>query len=151
MTSPTTFGDLLRHLRKRAGMTQRDLAAAIGYSISFVCDLEQNHRQPAVDVVLHQFIPALGLQEEMGFAAHLVELAALARGERLPPTLTVQHSTQIIVTETLTFSPSRLPAPPTELLGREQDVKTLCNRLQGHSGRLLTRWDHPVSARRAWH
>jgi transcriptional regulator with XRE-family HTH domain len=79
MPSPSTFGDLLRQLRKRAGMTQGDLAAAVGYSVSFVCDLERNRRLPAVAVILQQFIPALGLQEEAGFATHLVELAARAR------------------------------------------------------------------------
>ncbi|MCB0121886.1 MAG: helix-turn-helix domain-containing protein, partial [Caldilineaceae bacterium] len=31
---PPTFGALLKQLRKRAGMTQRDLAAALGYSDS---------------------------------------------------------------------------------------------------------------------
>ena len=138
MTASPTFGTLLRQLRKRAGMTQGDLAAAVGYSVSFVCDLEQDRRQPAVDVVLRQFVPALGLQEETGFAAHLVELAALARGERPPPTLTLQRTTQLVVSETFTFAPSRLLAPPTDLIGRDHEVKTLCNRLQGHSGRLLT-------------
>lgn len=138
MSSSPTFGTLLRQLRKRAGMTQSDLAAAVGYSVSFVSDLEQNRRLPVMAVVLQQFIPALGLQEEASFATHLVELAALARGERPPPTITVQHTTKLTVTDTFTFIPSRLPIPPTALIGREQEIKTLCNRLQGHSGRLLT-------------
>lgn len=138
MTTSPTFGTLLRQLRKRAGMTQGDLAAAVGYSVSFVSDLEQNRRLPAVAVVLQQFVPALGLQDEAGFAAHLVELAALARGERPPATVTVQRTAQLTVTETFTLPTSRLPTPPTELIGREQELKTLCNRLQGHSGRLLT-------------
>src|SRR5947208_2722992 len=138
MASALTFGDLLRQLRKRAGMTQGDLAAAVGYSVSFVCALEQNRRLPAVAVVLQQFVPALGLQEEAGLAAQLVELAALARDELLPATLTVQHTTHMVVTDTFTAPSSRLPAQPTALLGREQAIKTLCNRLQGHSSRLLT-------------
>ncbi|MFN8494625.1 MAG: glycosyltransferase [Caldilineaceae bacterium] len=138
MTPSTTFGALLRQLRKRAGMTQGDLAAAVGYSVSFVCDLEQNRRLPAVEVVLQQFIPALGLQDESALATRLVELAVLARGERLPATLTLQRTTQLVVTETFTHPTSHLLAPPSELIGREQEVKTICNRLQGHSGRLLT-------------
>ncbi|MFN8494622.1 MAG: helix-turn-helix domain-containing protein [Caldilineaceae bacterium] len=138
LTSSPTFGALLRQVRKRAGMTQGDLAAAVGYSVSFVCDMEKNRRLPAVAVVLQQFIPALGLQDEANLATRLVELAALARGERPPATLTVQRTTQLVVSETFTFPTSHLPAPPTELIGREQEVKTLCNRLQGHSGRLLT-------------
>lgn len=132
------FGDLLKQLRKRAGMTQGDFAAAVGYSVSFVCDLEKNRRLPAVAVVLQQFIPALGLQDEAKLATRLVELAAVARGERPPATLTLQRTTQLVITETFTRPSSRLPAPPSELIGREQEIKTLCNRLQGHSGRLLT-------------
>lgn len=111
--SSITFGTLLRQLRKRAGMTQRDLAAAVGYSVSFVCDVEQNRRLPAVAVVLQQFVPALGLQEETGFATQLVELAAVARDELLPATLTVQRTTHMVVTETFTVPASRLPAQPT--------------------------------------
>lgn len=138
MSNSSTFGVFLRQLRKRAGMTQGDLAAAVGYSVSFVCDLEQNRRQPAVDVVLQQFVPALGLQDEVTLSAHLVELAALARGERPPSTITLQRSVQVSVSETFALPSSRLPMPPTELIGREQVIKTLCNRLQSHSGRLLT-------------
>ncbi len=138
MPSSPTFGPLLRQLRKRAGMTQDDLAAAVGYSASYVCDLERNRRLPAIAVILQQFVPALGLQEEAGLAAHLVELAALARGERPPPALTVARTSQLVLTETFPLSSSRLPAPPTELIGREHDIETLCTRLQGHSGRLLT-------------
>ncbi len=137
MTS-LTFGPFLRQLRKRADMTQSDLAAAVGYSVSFVSDLEQERRLPTVPVILQQFVPALGLQEEAGFATQLVELAALARGERPPATVTIQRSAQVTVTETFTLPPSRLPVQPTELLGRDHEIKLLCNRLQGHSGRLLT-------------
>ena len=138
MPSSTTFGPLLRQLRKRAGMTQEDLAAAVGYSASYVCDLERNRRLPVIAVILQQFVPALGLQEEAGLATHLVEMAALARGERPPPALTVARTSQLVLTETFPLSSSHLPAPPTELIGRDQDVNALCTRLQEHSGRLLT-------------
>jgi transcriptional regulator with XRE-family HTH domain len=118
-------------------MTQGDLAAAIGYSVSFVSDLEQNRRLPSVAVVLQQFIPALGLQEEAGLATHLVELAALARGERPPPTVMVQRTAKLTITDAFTFRPSHLPAPPTALIGRDHEIKLLCNRLQGHIGCFL--------------
>ncbi|MCB0187599.1 MAG: helix-turn-helix domain-containing protein, partial [Caldilineaceae bacterium] len=41
---PPTFGALLKQLRKRAGMTQRDLAAALGYSDSLISSLEKGQR-----------------------------------------------------------------------------------------------------------
>ncbi|MEZ4737084.1 MAG: hypothetical protein R3E79_59150 [Caldilineaceae bacterium] len=34
ITSITTFGDLLRYLRQRQQMLQRDLAPTVGYNIS---------------------------------------------------------------------------------------------------------------------
>lgn len=138
MSSPTTFGALLRQLRKRAGMTQGDLAAAVGYSVSFICDLEQARRLPVLKAVVEQFVPALGLQDEPHFAARLLEQAATARGERPPVTITHQRATQIVVTEERTEHTRPLPAAPTDLIGRELEVRSLCNRLQGHRGRLLT-------------
>ena len=137
-TLAPTFGDLLKQVRKRAGMTQGDLAAAVGYSVSFVSVLEQNRRLPDVDAVLQVFVPALGLQDEPHLATRLVELAASARGERPPVAITRQRETQIVVTEARGERAAHLPAAPTDLIGRAQEVRQLCQRLPGHSGRLLT-------------
>lgn len=46
VTQTLAFGTLLRQLRKRAGMTQRDLATALGYSDSLISGLEKAQRQP---------------------------------------------------------------------------------------------------------
>src|SRR4051812_47059824 len=100
-TGSTTFGALLKQLRKRAGMTQADLAAAVGYSIPFISNLELNQRLPDLQVVLQLFVPALGLQDEPHATASLLEQAALARGERLPASLTIHHTTQVVVHEEL--------------------------------------------------
>src|SRR5829696_1254963 len=137
-THAPTFGDLLKLVRKRAGMTQGDLAAAVGYSVSFVSVLEQNRRLPDVDAVLQVFVPALGLLDEPHLATRLVELAASARGERLPVAITRQRETQIAVTEAHGERATHLPTAPTDLIGRAQEVRQLCQRLPGHTGRLLT-------------
>lgn len=39
-----TFGELLRFLRRKAGLTQRELAIAVGYSKSQISRLEKNER-----------------------------------------------------------------------------------------------------------
>ncbi|MEZ4869358.1 MAG: helix-turn-helix domain-containing protein [Caldilineaceae bacterium] len=135
---PLTFGPLLKHLRKRAGMTQSDLAAALGYSIALISSLEKAQRRPDLQVVTERFIPALGLQDDPATAAQLIEQAAAARGERPPASVTLQRTTQVIVHEERTASGANLPALPTELIGRTAEVNQLCNRLLGHSGRLLT-------------
>ena len=133
-----TFGVLLKRLRKRAGMTQGDLAAALGYSIALISSLEMAQRRPDLQAVTERFIPALGLQDDPHLAAALIEQAALARGERPPASITLQRTTQVTLQEEYTVTRPPLPTPPTALLGRAAEVNQLCNRLLGHSGRLLT-------------
>ena len=41
-----TFGDLLRFLRRRIGITQMELAIQVGYSNTQISRLEQNERLP---------------------------------------------------------------------------------------------------------
>ncbi|MFZ4657549.1 MAG: ATP-binding protein [Caldilineaceae bacterium] len=135
LTTTLAFGPLLKHLRKQAGMTQRDLAAALGYSEALICSLEKATRQPDLQAVSERFIAALGLQADPNTAAYLIEQAALARGERPPASITFQRTTHIT---TQTELVEALPAPPTALIGRAAEVNQLCNRLLGHSGRLLT-------------
>src|SRR6059036_2052248 len=76
------FGDLLRFLRRRAQLTQRDLSIAVGYNFAQICRLEQGQRMPDRAVVAAAFVPALGLEAAPEWAARLVELAAAARQER---------------------------------------------------------------------
>ncbi|MBX3051096.1 MAG: tetratricopeptide repeat protein [Caldilineaceae bacterium] len=137
MTQPflPTFGPLLRQMRKRAGMTQSDLAAAVGYSISTISSLEKESRRPDVETVAQRFIPALGLQDEPALAARLVEAAALLRREPPPPQITATRRNYL---SPLQNNPFHLPTPPTPLVGRDAEVRALCNRLLGHSGRLMT-------------
>jgi predicted ATPase/transcriptional regulator with XRE-family HTH domain len=135
--STRSFGDLLKQLRKRAKMTQGDLAAAVGYSVALICALEQNRRLPDAERVVQSFVPALGLQTEPHLTRQLVELAALARGEH-PPALLLQRQTQIVVTNEIAEPALPLPILPTELIGRDQEISTLSRRLLGHGGRLLT-------------
>ena len=137
-SSDHRFGVLLKQLRRRAGMTQGDLAAALGYSIALISSLEKAQRRPDLQAVTERFIPALGLQDDPASAAHLIEQAALARGERPPAAVTLQRTIQVAVQEERTVKASHLPAPPTDLIGRTAEVNQLCNRVLGHSGRLLT-------------
>lgn len=133
-----TFGGLLKQLRKRAGMTQHDLAAATGYSRALISALEQNTRLPDIEVVIQSYLPALGLQTEPHLAAQLVELAALARGERPPSALTLTRERREASTQQTNADPPQLPIPPTALIGRDHEISHICHRLLGYQGRLLT-------------
>jgi predicted ATPase len=108
-------------------MTQQALAAVTGYSRSLIAELERNSRLPDVEAVIRIYVPALGLEEERHLAAQLVELAAQARGER-PPVTGLQPKEE----------PYCMPVPPTGILGRDAEIRHLCDRLLGHPGRLLT-------------
>lgn len=134
----TTFGDLLKQLRKRAGMTQRELAAAVGYSLPFISNLELNQRLPDVGVVVQSFIPALGLQDEPRIAAALIEQAALARGEQPPTAGPLPRITKTAEREARMTNDAHLPALLTQVLGRAAEVIQLCHRLLEYQGRLLT-------------
>ena len=71
--SITSFGEMLKYLRQRARMTQRELGTAVGYSYSHIARLERSQRLPDASVVRVHFVEALGLQPEV--AARLIELA----------------------------------------------------------------------------
>lgn len=81
-SSFTDFGTLLRVLRRRAWLTQRELGIAVGYSEAQISRLEQRKRLPDPAVVAALFLPALRLGSEPELAARLHELAILARGDR---------------------------------------------------------------------
>jgi transcriptional regulator with XRE-family HTH domain len=81
-SSFTSFGDLLRFLRRRAQLTQRDLGMAVGYNFAQICRLEQGQRLPDGDVVAAVFVPALSLEEAPEWATRLIELAGAARPKR---------------------------------------------------------------------
>ncbi len=138
LTDEIPFGILLKQLRKRAGMTQRDLAAALDYSDSLISSLEKGHRQPDLEVVIARCIPALGLQDDPTTATLLIERAAAARGERAPISAIASPLSSLVHQEQPSRHQEQLPVPPTELIGRTAEVDLICYRLLGHSGRLLT-------------
>jgi WD40 repeat protein/transcriptional regulator with XRE-family HTH domain len=82
----TTFGDLLRFLRRRVSLTQMELATAVGYSHTQISRLEQNLRLPDIPTIQANFVFALGLEEEPKAVARLLDLASNIRREDAPAT-----------------------------------------------------------------
>jgi len=80
----TTFGDLLKFLRRRAGLTQRELSIAVGYSDAQISRLEQNERLPDLATISARFLPVLMLEDLPQVAEHLLELASTVRREDAP-------------------------------------------------------------------
>jgi predicted ATPase/transcriptional regulator with XRE-family HTH domain len=137
-TPKTTFGDLLKRLRKRAGMTQDELAAATGYSPSLIGALERNERLPDIEAVIQVYVPKLGLQDEPLLARQLIELAARARGERRPPSLTLTFERPLPASREASEDAHCIPVPPTGILGRDEEIHRLCDRFLAGRARLLT-------------
>jgi len=80
----TTFGDLLRFLRRRAGITQLELSIAVGYSDAQISRLEQNLRLPDIPTIEARFVSALDLDDEPQAVSRLLDLAANVRREDAP-------------------------------------------------------------------
>jgi WD40 repeat protein len=80
----TTFGDLLRYLRRRAGITQLEFSIAVGYSDPHISRLEQNARLPDIPTIQARFIAPLCLEDEPRAVARLIELASEVRREDAP-------------------------------------------------------------------
>lgn len=123
-----TFGDLLKYLRRRARLTQREVAIAVGYSEAQISRLEQNLRPPDLATLTALFIPALYLQDEPLAVNRLIELAAQARGEKLPQSGTVTFSPSVqrevkasVRTEEVGLLDNR-PLQLTSFIGREHEM-----------------------------
>ena len=71
-----TFGDMLKYLRRRARITQRELSIAVNYSEAQISRLERNLRPPDLAALTALFIPALFIEDEPELVSRLMELAA---------------------------------------------------------------------------
>src|SRR5688572_22396131 len=142
LQSFVVFGDLLKYLRRRARLTQRELSIAVGYSEAHISRLEQNLRPPDLAALAALFIPALYLENEPEVTVRLMELAAAARGESLPSTgsITITRSVAQEITETVETLedsyPNNLPLQLTSFVGREPEMTEIKRWLV--SARLVT-------------
>ncbi|MFN8457166.1 MAG: tetratricopeptide repeat protein [Anaerolineae bacterium] len=108
----TTFGELLKYLRRRASLTQRELSIAVGYSDTQISRLEQNLRIPDRATLTAQFVPALHLEHAPEWTARLLELAAIARRDEASAPITNDSLTPL----------DNLPIQLTSFIGREQEM-----------------------------
>jgi predicted ATPase/DNA-binding XRE family transcriptional regulator len=117
------FGDLLKYLRKREELTQRELAIQVGYSDTQISRLEQNQRVPDAATLTALFVPALHLEHEPQWVERLLELAQQARLGDLSETGTK-------------LTANNLPALLTTFIGREKEQAEILQRIGTH--RLVT-------------
>ena len=142
LDSFSTFGDLLKYLRRRARLTQRELSIAVKYSEGQISRLEQNQRVPDLSVLMALFIPALYIEDEPEIIARLMELATQARGEALPErgTITFSRSTRQEITETIEtqYLSNNLPLSLNSFIGREGERREIMKWFGDGRTRLVT-------------
>jgi TolB-like protein/Tfp pilus assembly protein PilF len=108
----STFGEMLRFLRRRAGLTQTDLSIAVGYSDAQISRLEQNLRLPDVTIVQARFFSALRLQHETAARERLLQLAAGARRRKADSEVTIEPPTGVARTSIAVLPFLNLSADP---------------------------------------
>lgn len=116
-----TFGELLKFLRRKEGLTQRELSIAVRYSDTQISRLEKNQRVPDSATLTALFLPALHIEDQPEWAARLLELAAKARGEN------VQR--QAVDLRSSGFPPNNLSFQLTSFIGRKADVDLISQKL----------------------
>ncbi len=122
-----TFGDLLRFLRERAELSQRELALQVGYHYSYLSRLEKNVRIPDPSTLMARFVPALGLDSEPEWTARLIELARTAESHS-------PEADEAVADESILRD---FPLMPHALLGRDEEAGAVTQLLRGEA-RLVT-------------
>src|SRR5689334_25289095 len=79
-----SFGELLRFLRERVELSQKELAMQVGYHYSYMSRIEKNQRTPDPTTLMARFIPALSLDGEPEWTARLLELAGMPSAKADP-------------------------------------------------------------------
>ncbi len=137
------FGELLRFLRERAELSQRELALQVGYHYSYMSRIEKNERIPDSATLMARFVPALGLEDEPLWTERLLKLAS---GEDKPTTRqqpagkpSASHAPAAVSTlPTFEIPLSPLPLSLTPLLGREADAEAIARIIARPEVRLVT-------------
>lgn len=136
----TSFGELLRFLRERVELSQKELAMQVGYHYSYMSRIEKNQRTPDPTTLMARFVPALSLDSEPEWTARLLELAGgtETRTHSAVPASLGPSSAPPTALPIFDLSSSNLPIILTPLLGRDEEVLALANLLAREDVRLVT-------------
>lgn len=138
-SSVTDFGGMLRVLRHRARLTQRELGLAVGYSEAQISRLEKGKRLPDPSVVAALFLPSLGLANEPELAARFHRLAEAAHSSHPAPTpASPGHRGDDAVSPAIADDLADIPVAPQPNVHRAAEAAELADRLAAQRGVLLT-------------
>ncbi|MBI3958841.1 MAG: XRE family transcriptional regulator, partial [Chloroflexi bacterium] len=131
-----TCGELLKFLRRRARLSQRELSIAIGYSESHISRIENNERPIDRSSLLALFVPALDIQNEPETIARL--LALCEQAQPLPADNPPGPVLSQPAPGAQPANRNHLPAQLTSFVGRREEVAELRDLLADRQTRLLT-------------
>jgi tetratricopeptide (TPR) repeat protein/DNA-binding XRE family transcriptional regulator len=139
-SSVADFGGMLRVLRHRARLTQRELGLAVGYSEAQISRLEKGKRLPDPSVVAALFLPSLGLANEPELAARLHRLAETTRTSSHPGPAPVGpgHHPEGAASPAGADDLADIPVAPRPDVHRAAEAAELADRLAAHRCVLIT-------------
>src|SRR5689334_7381865 len=130
----TSFGQLLRFLRRRTRLTQRALGAAVGYTHSHISRLENGQRLPDEATLTALLVPALRLSARLDapWITRLSELAGHARHRARPTTEAPPGSEPAMTRDPAATAadrpaiiPRQLPYVVAQFVGRNAELDEL--------------------------
>src|SRR6266498_3254701 len=139
-----SFGELLRYLRERAELSQRELALQVGYHYSYMSRIEKNERMPDSATLMARFIPALRLEDEPRWTERMLRLAASEEKTLAPRKSVLSSASHPAKTDSAlpkfetSSALSTLPLSLTPLLGREKEVEIITKLLTSFDVRFVT-------------
>jgi predicted ATPase/transcriptional regulator with XRE-family HTH domain len=146
--SDLIFGELLRQLRKAAGLTQAELAERAGLSVRGINDLERGARRTPRRDTLALLSEALGLvgEERMAFVASARRRPSPSAGGATHVNVSVNVARQAVRADdsprqaaaTNRHNLHNLPVQPTPILGREREIDEVGRLLRRDDVRLVT-------------
>ena len=109
------IGTRIRQYRKRAGLTQEELALNAGLTVSFLGDIERDTKKPSIES-LEKLLKALGIsfQDFFDFEADIRPLKDCTALEKLTLLLKDRGNDEVdmiynVVTQILAFDDARIP------------------------------------------
>jgi predicted ATPase/transcriptional regulator with XRE-family HTH domain len=131
-----SLGDLLKFLRRRVQLSQRELSIAVGYSESHLSRIENNERLLDRTSLLALFIPALHLENEPEIIERLLTLCA--QNQTTPDTESVVTPLALSEPPIHPVKRNHLPAQLTSFIGRAEEVAEVNALLVDRQNRLVT-------------
>ena len=130
-----SFGYWIRRRRKALDLTQRELAQLVGCALGTLKKIETDQRRPSKQLAerLATYLSIPDAERTTFLQTARAELAV----DRLPVPLPESASAAAIQRLTI-HTHHDLPAQPTLLIGREQDVALVCRLVRDPDARLVT-------------